>query len=84
MVLIQCGTERGRISGGSTEFVLVDIRVIQIIVVKILLLAPNSPGGVGETGEQQSATNTTHYTSNCSLSAATESGAATFASSIGQ
>jgi len=30
---------------------LVDVRVVQIVVVKILLLAPNSPSGVGETSE---------------------------------
>jgi len=84
MILIQCGTERSRIGRGSTKFVLIGVGVVQIVVVKILLLAPDAPNGVGQPSKQQSASDTAHNTSNGGFRTATHSRAATLVSSIGQ
>lgn len=52
MILIQCRSERSRVGGGATKFVLVVVGVIEIVVVEVLLLAPDSPDRVGQTSEQ--------------------------------
>jgi len=52
MILIQCRSERSRVGGGPTKFVLVGVGVVKIVVVEGLLLAPDSPGSVGEASEQ--------------------------------
>ena len=68
MILIQCRSERSRLGSSPTKLVVVGVGVVQIIVVKVLLLAPNSPGSISETSEQKSTTNATDYTSDYSLS----------------
>jgi len=64
--LIQSGTERSVVRFWiGTELVLVDIGVVEIIVVRILLLAPDTPGSVSQASEKQSTTNTTNHTTDC-------------------
>jgi len=52
VILIQCRSERSRIGSCTTKFVLVVVGVVEIVVVEVLLLAPDSPRRVGKTGEQ--------------------------------
>lgn len=53
VVLIQGRSERGGIgSGGSAGFVLIEVGVVEIIVVKVLLLAPDAPGSVSQSGKK--------------------------------
>lgn len=46
VILIQGRSERSGIGGGTTKFVLVVVGVIEIVVVEVFLLAPDSPRGV--------------------------------------
>jgi len=52
VILIQRRPERSRIGCSSTKLVLVDVGVVKIVVMKVLLLAPDSPRSVSETSEQ--------------------------------
>jgi len=69
MVLVECALEwRLVVVGGCAEFLWLNIWIVQIIVVKVLLLAPNPPCRVPKRTEQQCATNTAYYPSNDGLS----------------
>lgn len=52
MILIKGRPKRCRIGAIATNFVLVVVGIVQIIVVKGLLLSPDTPSSVGETSEQ--------------------------------
>ena len=83
--MIQSGTERSVIrSRICAELILVDIWVVEIIVVRILLLAPDTPSSVSQASEKQSTTNTTDHTTNSRFGCVTESRAATAAATACQ
>jgi predicted metalloprotease len=80
MILVESRSERSGIGRRAAEFILVVVGIVEVIVVKILLLAPDSPGSVGQTGKQESTSDSANHTSDCSFGRAAESGAAAFVS----
>jgi len=71
-------------SSRCAEFVLVEVGIIEIIVVQILLLAPDTPGSIGQSGKKQSTTDTTNDTTDCFLGCVTESRTSTAATAVCQ
>lgn len=85
MILVQGRAERRGIgSRGRTGLVLVEVGVVQVIVMKVLLLAPDSPGGISQSSKEQGAANTTNYATDRLLGCLAEAGAALFAVAVGQ
>ncbi len=85
MILIQIPLKgRAVRSSRCAEFVLVEVGIIEIIVVQILLLAPDTPGSIGQSRKKQSTTDTTNHTTDCFLGRFTESRTSTTATAVCQ
>jgi hypothetical protein len=80
MVLIERGPERSGVGRSSTEFVLVVVGVVQIIIMDVLFLSPNSPGSVCQASKQKRASHTTNDASNGSLGCTAKAGTTAFVS----
>jgi len=62
VVLVECALEGCLVVGRGAELLLLGIGVIEIVIVEILLLAPDPPCCESESTEQQCATNTSNNT----------------------
>ena len=53
MILVQSRPERGVVgASGCTKFVLVGVGIVEVIIMKVLLLAPDTPSSVCQSRKQ--------------------------------